>query len=131
MPLDIDQVRIDVALGRRVMVLGDLLLPPDPSPSSLATCRDIAQKLDEWQGPGVVVICGQLVATPNGGTPGSAAASLAGARRSHRRVRAPSPPVLIRRCIMVVGDGAPSAATWSPFSTDSASRSKPLSTCTA
>ncbi len=29
MPLDIDQVTIDVALGRRVMILGDLLLPPE------------------------------------------------------------------------------------------------------
>ena len=60
--MDIDSTaRIDVALGRRVMVLGDLLLPPEPSPSSLATCRDIAQKLADWQGPGIVVICGQLV----------------------------------------------------------------------
>src|ERR1700761_1388983 len=57
-----DQVRrIDVALGRRVMVLGDLLLPHTPSPSSLASCRDIAQKLAEWEGPGIVVLCGQLV----------------------------------------------------------------------
>jgi lysylphosphatidylglycerol synthetase-like protein (DUF2156 family) len=64
MTLYIDQLRLDVALGRRVMVLGDLLLPPQPSPSSLACCRDIAQKLAEWQwqGPGIVVICGQLAA---------------------------------------------------------------------
>src|SRR5580698_7360055 len=53
---------IDVALGRRVMVLGDLLLPAQPSPSSLATSRDIAQKLADWQGPGIVVLCGQLAA---------------------------------------------------------------------
>ena len=53
---------MDVALGRRVMVLGDLLLPAQPSPSSLATSRDIAQKLADWQGPGIVVLCGQLVA---------------------------------------------------------------------
>jgi hypothetical protein len=46
----------------RVMVVGDLLLPSEPSPSSLAACRDIAQTLSEWQGPGIVVICGQLVA---------------------------------------------------------------------
>jgi lysylphosphatidylglycerol synthetase-like protein (DUF2156 family) len=71
---DLTPLRIDVALGRRVMVLGDLLLPPQPSPSSLATCRDIAQKLAEWQGPGVVVICGQLVAAGNGGVPGPATA---------------------------------------------------------
>ena len=31
-----------------------------------AACRDIAQRLDEWQGPGIVVVCGRLVA------PGSA-----------------------------------------------------------
>jgi lysylphosphatidylglycerol synthetase-like protein (DUF2156 family) len=56
-------VSIDVALGRRVMVLGDLLLPTEPSPSSRATCHDLAQALAEWQGPGIVVVCGQLVAT--------------------------------------------------------------------
>jgi lysylphosphatidylglycerol synthetase-like protein (DUF2156 family) len=52
---------IPVALGRRVMVLGDLLLPSVPTPSSLASCRDIAQRLAEWQGPGIVILCGQLV----------------------------------------------------------------------
>src|ERR1700735_3889811 len=57
---------IPVALGRRVEGIGDLLLPPEPTDSSRAACRDIAQRLDEWQGPGVVVVCGRLVA------PGSA-----------------------------------------------------------
>jgi lysylphosphatidylglycerol synthetase-like protein (DUF2156 family) len=52
---------IDIALGRRIAVLGDLLLPAEPTPSSLASCRDIAQTLAEWQGPGVVVACGRLV----------------------------------------------------------------------
>ena len=82
MPSDTDQLReigrvpgpdparrIDVALGRRVMVLGDLLLPPTPSPSSLATSRDIAQKLAEWEGPGIVVVCGQLVIRAARGRP--------------------------------------------------------------
>jgi lysylphosphatidylglycerol synthetase-like protein (DUF2156 family) len=64
---------IDVALGRRVMVLGDLLLPRHPSASSLATCRDVAQKLSEWQGPGIVVLCGQLIATGCGAEDGAAA----------------------------------------------------------
>src|ERR1700691_1239772 len=71
--------RIDVALGRRVMVLGDLLLPSTPSPSSRATSRDIAQKLAEWEGPGVVVLCGQLVIR---GCPGSTGA--AEALRAHQ-----------------------------------------------
>src|SRR5277367_6072820 len=57
---------VPVALGRRVEVIGDLLLPPEPTDSSLAACRDIAQRLEEWQGPGIVVVCGRLVA------PGSA-----------------------------------------------------------
>lgn len=54
--------RIDVALGRRVEVIGDLLLPPDPSPSSSAVSRDIARRLEEWQGPGILIVCGRLVA---------------------------------------------------------------------
>jgi lysylphosphatidylglycerol synthetase-like protein (DUF2156 family) len=61
---------IEVALGRRVMVLGDLLLPPTPSPSSLATCRDLAKRLGEWEGPGVVVVCGQLAAPRSHPEPG-------------------------------------------------------------
>jgi lysylphosphatidylglycerol synthetase-like protein (DUF2156 family) len=61
-----DAVTIDIALGRRVMVIGDLLLSPEPTPSSLASCRDVAQKLSEWQGPGVVVVCGRLVADSGG-----------------------------------------------------------------
>ncbi len=53
---------VGVALGRRVEVIGDLLLPPEPSDSSRAACRDIARRLEEWQGPGVVILCGRLVA---------------------------------------------------------------------
>ncbi len=53
---------LHVALGRRVEIVGDLLLPPEPSDSSRAACRDIARRLEEWQGPGVVILCGRLVA---------------------------------------------------------------------
>src|ERR1700683_4946695 len=53
---------LPVALGRRVEVIGDLLLPLEPTDSSRAACRDIAQRLEEWQGPGVVIVCGRLVA---------------------------------------------------------------------
>ena len=53
---------LHVALGRRVKVIGDLLLPPEPTDSSRAACRDIAQRLEEWQGPGIVILCGRLVA---------------------------------------------------------------------
>ena len=51
-----------MALGRRVEVIGDLLLPPEPTDSSRAACRDIARRLEEWQGPGIVIICGRIVA---------------------------------------------------------------------
>src|SRR5271167_4695627 len=51
-----------VGLGRRVEVVGDLLLPPEPTDSSRAACRDIARRLEEWQGPGIVILCGRLVA---------------------------------------------------------------------
>jgi hypothetical protein len=61
---------IRVALGRRVEVIGDLLLPPEPTDSSRAACRDIARRFEEWQGPGIVVLCGRLVAP---GCPTSAA----------------------------------------------------------
>jgi lysylphosphatidylglycerol synthetase-like protein (DUF2156 family) len=63
---------IDVALGRRVMVIGDLLLPAVPSPSSQAACRDIVHKLAEWQGPGIVIFCGQVLAADLGGDVGAA-----------------------------------------------------------
>src|SRR5580698_10424361 len=53
---------LPVALGRRVEVVGDLLLPPEPTDSSRAACRDIARRLEEWQGPGIVIVCGRLVA---------------------------------------------------------------------
>ena len=43
-------------------MIGDLLLPPEPTDSSRAGCRDIARRLEEWQGPGIVVLCGHLVA---------------------------------------------------------------------
>ena len=61
-------VPVEVALGRRVMLLGDLLLAQAPTPSSLASCRDIALSLSEWEGPGMVVLCGRIddVETPPG-----------------------------------------------------------------
>ncbi len=60
---------LPVALGRRVEVIGDLLLPAEPTDSSRAACRDVAQRLEEWQGPGVVILCGRLVAPGCSGNP--------------------------------------------------------------
>ena len=81
---------IHVALGRRVEVIGDLLLPPEPTDSSRAGCRDIARRLEEWQGPGIVVLCGHLVA-----------AGLPGVGRPRRR--AGRPPRTDRRPARVRG----------------------------
>ena len=58
---DVDRT-LPVALGRRVEIVGDLLLPPEPTDSSRAACADIAQRLAEWQGPGIVILCGRLAA---------------------------------------------------------------------
>jgi lysylphosphatidylglycerol synthetase-like protein (DUF2156 family) len=66
--------RIDVPLGRRVEVIGDLLLPAVPTPSSLAACRDVNERLDGWQGPGIVIVCGQLVAGSCSGEAGPTSA---------------------------------------------------------
>ena len=65
---------VRVALGRRVEVIGDLLLPPEPSSSSLAACSDIARRLEEWQGPGIVILCGRLAAPSCAQHEGAAAA---------------------------------------------------------
>jgi lysylphosphatidylglycerol synthetase-like protein (DUF2156 family) len=53
---------VRVALGRRVEVIGDLLLPLEPSSSSLAACSDIGRRFEEWQGPGIVILCSRLAA---------------------------------------------------------------------
>ena len=66
--------RIDVALGRRVEVIGDLLLPPEPTASSTAVSRDITRRLEDWQGPGTLIVCGRLAAL--GCTEGSALQAL-------------------------------------------------------
>ena len=63
---------IAVALGRRVEIVGDLLLPSEPSASSRAACTDVARRLEEWEGPGILVLCGRLVAPECAEEPGSA-----------------------------------------------------------
>jgi lysylphosphatidylglycerol synthetase-like protein (DUF2156 family) len=67
---------IGVALGRRVEIVGDLLLPPEPTDSSRAACNDIVRRLEEWQGPGIVIVCGRLVAPGCGGGDGPAPAAV-------------------------------------------------------
>ena len=58
---------VEIPLGRRVMVVGDLLLPDLPTPSSQALANDVALTLERWEGPGVVVVCGNLFGIGPGG----------------------------------------------------------------
>ncbi len=51
---------VDIPLGRRVMVVSDLLLTPQATPATLAATAELARALDTWDGPGVLVIAGNL-----------------------------------------------------------------------
>jgi lysylphosphatidylglycerol synthetase-like protein (DUF2156 family) len=61
--------RVDVPLGRRVMVVSDLLLTPDATPTTLAVTTELAQALDTWDGPGILVIAGNLFDLTAAGDP--------------------------------------------------------------
>jgi lysylphosphatidylglycerol synthetase-like protein (DUF2156 family) len=52
--------RVDVPLGRRVMVVSDLLLTPVATTSTLAVTSELARALDTWDGPGILIIAGNL-----------------------------------------------------------------------
>ena len=52
--------RVDVPLGRRVMVVSDLLLTPSATGSTLALTAELARALDTWDGPGILIIAGNL-----------------------------------------------------------------------
>ena len=52
--------RVDVPLGRRVMVVSDLLLTACATHSTLALTGELARALDTWDGPGVLIIAGNL-----------------------------------------------------------------------
>lgn len=60
---------LEVPIGRRVAVLADLLLPPDATPSSSALAAEVAASLDRWEGPGTVIVCGNLFAGHGGRAP--------------------------------------------------------------
>src|SRR5580704_8947751 len=52
--------RIEVGLGRRVMVVSDLLLTPEATPTSTAVSAEVARALNTWDGPGILIIAGNL-----------------------------------------------------------------------
>ena len=52
--------RLEVPLGRRVMVVSDLLLTPEATATSTAVTTEVARALDTWDGPGILIIAGNL-----------------------------------------------------------------------
>ena len=51
---------MDVPLGRRIMVVSDLLLTPEATAPRQALTGELAQALDTWDGPGILIIAGNL-----------------------------------------------------------------------
>lgn len=51
---------VDIPIGRRVIVVSDLLLTSAATPSSLALTTELGRALDAWEGPGVLIIAGNL-----------------------------------------------------------------------
>ena len=51
---------IEVRLGRRLVVLGDVLLGPRVTRPSAAVAQELTAALDRWHGPGLVVVSGNF-----------------------------------------------------------------------
>ncbi|HMC41566.1 MAG TPA: phosphatidylglycerol lysyltransferase domain-containing protein, partial [Acidimicrobiales bacterium] len=55
-----DLVEVDVPVGGRVLVVSDLLLEKDATPATTSATTDVATAIDAWDGPGILVIAGNL-----------------------------------------------------------------------
>jgi lysylphosphatidylglycerol synthetase-like protein (DUF2156 family) len=55
-----DVVDVDVPVGGRVLVVSDLLLEKDATAASTSATTDLATAIDAWDGPGILVIAGNL-----------------------------------------------------------------------
>jgi lysylphosphatidylglycerol synthetase-like protein (DUF2156 family) len=53
-------VVVEVPIGRRVMVVSDLLLTATATATSTAVTTELARALDAWEGPGILIIAGNL-----------------------------------------------------------------------
>jgi lysylphosphatidylglycerol synthetase-like protein (DUF2156 family) len=56
-----EAVEVFVGIGRRVVVLANLGLSADPAPPSKQAAAGVADALDSWQGPGTVVVAGNML----------------------------------------------------------------------
>ena len=64
----VDQVQVSVPAGGRVLVFSDVHLGPSITPASAAAASELARVVDDWAGPGVVVLAGnvfEMVSGPN------------------------------------------------------------------
>lgn len=53
-----DLVEVDVPTGARVLVVSDLHLAREPTAASTAAATELAQTMESWTGPGVIVLAG-------------------------------------------------------------------------
>src|SRR5579884_863788 len=86
MPVDLpDLLEVPVPVGGRAVVLSDLFLRPRPDPVSLASAAEVVHALAAWDGPGVVVVAGNLfdLLTPDAEPPATTAAAVAAALDAH------------------------------------------------
>jgi lysylphosphatidylglycerol synthetase-like protein (DUF2156 family) len=86
-------ILVDVPVGGRVLLVSDLHLAPEPTPGHLLVVAELAQAIESWNGPGVVVFNGNtfLVAAMKPGTmvaPGTCEAALAAYARLVAAVKA-------------------------------------------
>lgn len=65
--------RLDIPLGQRVMVVSDLLLTPEATRSTTAVTTELARALDTWDGPGILIIAGNLFDLTGSAPPAMAA----------------------------------------------------------
>jgi len=66
---------IPVSLGRRVVVVANLGLRAEATTSATWACAGLARSLDDWQGPGMLLVAGNLFDLVGDADPGQAVAA--------------------------------------------------------
>lgn len=59
-PLVPDEILVDVPVGGRVLIVSDLQLERDPTPSSTSASVELALTVASWTGPGTIIFNGDL-----------------------------------------------------------------------
>ncbi|HEY1636209.1 MAG TPA: phosphatidylglycerol lysyltransferase domain-containing protein [Acidimicrobiales bacterium] len=74
----VDELKVEVGLGGRVLVASDLLLGSSATPASASATTDLARAVEAWSGPGALIVAGNLfellVAEPSDAAPDPRAA---------------------------------------------------------